>query len=652
MINYKLIIFIYLQVLTNFVVTYRISKRHADDNYNLERQFEILQDYKLERYVFPEVIPNSDSEINNYDELNSTIVYRLRKEKKYILDNNNDDDNYIKGIILLRQGFECHLNNCCVNKLQMAVAYLLVDQGYDIWLGIDNKSDKNLTIDELIENENTDKIAQYILLSTGQSELIVMDNNNKSNNIYEISSNIIDVDNDSRISKWWNGVKSWVVGVYRTGKNYVTSSYEARINDMNAIGQKVDHILENKAIDGVKEKILNAYGIFTSMLPTLKIDIFSKLTNDPDTDLSTAQLIKKYGYDCETHLIITKDGYILTLHRISGGKKYPPKAGKPVVYLQHGLLSDSASWILTGPSHGLGYVLADENYDVWMGNSRGTTHSRAHVNLTTDDPLFWNFSFNEIGLYDLPAIIDYTLNITGEKKIDYIGHSQGTSVLFVLLSERPEYNEKIRKFVAYAPIAFVGDVQSPIITALVPAEKRTAKLINYFQINELLSANSLLTKFVRGLCVARTFYRIICTNAFFLLNGYDLDQINKTKIPVLLAHLPAGGSTKQIIHYAQEINSKKFRKFDYNPEENIKLYGQLEPPEYKLDNTRIPVALMYGPNDLLSVPTDVIRLSHELKNLQLNYSVPYAQFNHLDFTFAMNAPELVYRPTLDFLKSD
>ncbi|XP_008546538.1 lipase 3 [Microplitis demolitor] len=650
MINYKLVIFIYFQVLTNFIASHRISKRHADDNYNLERKFEILQDYKLERYVFPEVIPNSESEINNFDELNSTIVYRLKKNPFLNINNNNNDD--IKGIILLRQGFECRLNNCCVNKLQMAVAYLLVDQGYDIWLGIDNKSNKNLMMDELIENDNTYKVAQFILLSTGQSELIVMDNNNKSNNIYEISSNIINTDNDSRISKWWNGVKSWVVNVYRTGKNYVTSSYEARVNDINEIGEKVDHILENKAIDGVKQKILNAYGIFSSMLPTLKIDIFSKLTNDPDTYLSTAQLIKKYGYNVETHTVITKDGYVLTLHRISGGKKYPPKAGKPVVYLQHGLLSDSASWVLTGPSHGLGYILSDEKYDVWMGNSRGTTQSRAHVNLTTDDPLFWNFSFNEIGLYDLPAIIDYILNETGEKKLNYIGHSQGTSILFVLLSERPEYNDKINKFIAYAPIAYVGNVQSPIIRALAPAEKRTAKLMNYFEINELLSANSLLTKFVRGLCEARTFYRIICTNAFFLLNGYDLDQINKTTIPVLLAHLPAGGSTKQIVHYAQEINSKKFRKFDYNPEENIKMYGQIEPPEYKLCNTKIPVALMYGPNDLISVPTDVSRLSHKLTNLQLNYTIPYPQFNHLDFTFAMNAPELVYRPTLDFLKSD
>lgn len=109
-----------------------------------------------------------------------------------------------------------------------------------------------------------------------------------------------------------------------------------------------------------------------------------------------------------------------------------------------------------------------------MGNSRGTTQSRAHVNLTTDDPLFWNFSFNEIGLYDLPAIIDYILNETGEKKLNYIGHSQGTSILFVLLSERPEYNDKINKFIAYAPIAYVGNVQSPIIRALAPAEKRTA----------------------------------------------------------------------------------------------------------------------------------------------------------------------------------
>lgn len=41
------------------------------------------------------------------------------------------------------------------------------------------------------------------------------------------------------------------------------------------------------------------------------------------------------------------------------------------------------------------------------------------------------------------ATIDFILAKTGQPQLTYVGHSQGGSVVAVLLSERPEYNEKI-----------------------------------------------------------------------------------------------------------------------------------------------------------------------------------------------------------------
>lgn len=77
-----------------------------------------------------------------------------------------------------------------------------------------------------------------------------------------------------------------------------------------------------------------------------------------------------------------------------------------------------------------------------------------------------HFSWHEIGYYDLPAKIDYILNYTSQPSLYYIGHSQGTTTFYVMASERPEYNRKIRLMVSLAPVAFMSNLSSPVIKML------------------------------------------------------------------------------------------------------------------------------------------------------------------------------------------
>jgi lysosomal acid lipase/cholesteryl ester hydrolase len=66
-----------------------------------------------------------------------------------------------------------------------------------------------------------------------------------------------------------------------------------------------------------------------------------------------------------------------------------------------------------------------------------------------------------MGLYDLPAIIDFILNVTGTEKLKYVGHSEGTTQLFMAATLEPEYfKSKISVFLALAPVAYMKHIKS------------------------------------------------------------------------------------------------------------------------------------------------------------------------------------------------
>uniref|UniRef100_A0A6P4ESW5 Lipase 3 n=1 Tax=Drosophila rhopaloa TaxID=1041015 RepID=A0A6P4ESW5_DRORH len=305
-----------------------------------------------------------------------------------------------------------------------------------------------------------------------------------------------------------------------------------------------------------------------------------------DAELDTFQLISKYGYPAENYTVQTEDGYILGMVRIA-------RPGAIPVLMVHGLLDSSATWVMMGPTKSLGYLLYEQGYDVWMTNVRGNTYSKKHVRYSTLDSEFWNFSFHEMGVYDLPTSIDFVLMQTGFSQLHYVGHSQGAVIFWVLASEKPEYMDKILMMQALAPVAFLTHCRSPIVNFIAARDAAVASYLERLDFNEFLPSNNVINTFKRIVCHDTTISNHICQNLLFIIFGFNREQLNETMIPILVGHTPAGASTKQMHHFGQLRNSRKFQLFDYGLW-NLLYYGSLRPPSYKLENVRTKVALYYG----------------------------------------------------------
>lgn len=112
-----------------------------------------------------------------------------------------------------------------------------------------------------------------------------------------------------------------------------------------------------------------------------------------------------------------------------------------------------------------------------------------------------------------------------------------------------------------------------------------------------------------------------------------------------MSHLSTA-SYKTLIHLAQ--CQTRFRKYDYGKVENLKRYGQREPPAYKIENMKVPIIFHYGGNDVLDAVRDVEeRVVPNLPSIVDLNKIP--RYGHLDFILAEDVIELVYEKLLNSL---
>uniref|UniRef100_A0A098LWR3 Lipase n=1 Tax=Python regius TaxID=51751 RepID=A0A098LWR3_PYTRG len=367
---------------------------------------------------------------------------------------------------------------------------------------------------------------------------------------------------------------------------------------------------------------------------------------DPETAMNVSEIIVYRGYPSEEYEVVTDDGYILYMNRIPHGKiSQKTKEPKPVVFLQHGLLADSSVWVTNLDYNSLGFVLADAGYDVWLGNSRGNTWSRKHINYTTKQQEFWTFSYDEMAMYDLPASINFILNKTGQEQLFYVGHSQGTTIAFAGFSALPQLAKKIKMFFGLAAVATVKFSSGPLAKLGLLPELLAKKM---FGTKQFLPQNSIMRWLATHVC-DHALLDDICGNLFFLVSGFNEKNLNMTRVDVYSAHCPAGTSVQNMIHWSQAVKSGELKAFDWGSrKENMAHYNQPTPPFYKVKEMLVPTAIWTGGHDWLADPKDVALLLTQIPNLIYHKHIP--DWEHLDFLWGLDAPQRMFKEIIQLMQ--
>ncbi|XP_066475693.1 putative lysosomal acid lipase/cholesteryl ester hydrolase [Tiliqua scincoides] len=361
---------------------------------------------------------------------------------------------------------------------------------------------------------------------------------------------------------------------------------------------------------------------------------------NPQEFMNISEIIDYWGYPSEEYEILTADGYFLQVNRIPYGVHSPGKTGhRPVILLVHGLPTEGRCWIMNLPGNSLAFVLADAGYDVWILNCRGTTWSRKHLDLSIDQQQFWDFSVHEVGMYDVPATINFILQKTKQHALYYMGHSQGSAAGLIAFSVLPQLAQKVKLFISLAPVYTLVNTKG-LFKILLSIPENLAKLI--WGTREL----SFASKHVKANCAKICSYEGIdqlCLQFVYTAAGFNENNQNVSLVDEYVAFCPDYTSVKTGIHWQQVFKSKQFKYFDYGTR-NKEVYNMTTPPFYKVEDMMVPTAVWYGGNDFVVSKKSVEKLLPRISHLVFQKYIP--SWNHIDFIVGLDAPELLYHDML------
>ncbi|CAM6117798.1 unnamed protein product [Calypogeia fissa] len=388
-----------------------------------------------------------------------------------------------------------------------------------------------------------------------------------------------------------------------------------------------------------------------------------------NTDARTCgDFITSMGYPYESLKVTTTDGYILLLERI------PRHGSKKVLYLQHGILDSSLGWVFGGVVGSQAFAAYDQGFDVFLGNFRGLA-SRDHVNKRISSQRYWNYSVNEHGTQDIPAMLDKVhelkmnelkkLNVLGEEslgsssengsseKLPYsicgVSHSLGGAAMLIYMVTRrlegkPHY---LKRAILLSPAGFHGKAPPACV------------VLHHF----LPIFAPVVKPFFPGLYIPTKFFRMVFNKLSRDFQNYPaLGGLVQT----LMSYVVGGDSSNWVgaigmthynmedmpgiawgvaLHLAQMMGTKRFMMYNYGTAKaNMQAYGTPHPLDIGANYgvIDIPVDVVAGKKDKLIPKSMIVTHYQHLKDAGVKASYSEFEYAHLDFTFSNKDEVLDY----------
>jgi len=265
---------------------------------------------------------------------------------------------------------------------------------------------------------------------------------------------------------------------------------------------------------------------------------------------------------------------------------------------------------------------------VWIGNFRGNKYAHKHQSLKPSDKKFWNFSLDELAYHDVPAMSEYVLKASNEKKLNLIPFSQGFAVTMAALSMNSRMANRINCLVALAPV-IVPSFKNAYIGSLTKVSSRAMFL--FLGHGPFLH----MAQFWRKL-LPKALYNVALNVAMNILFGWNCRSIRSKDKMAMYQHLYSFTSTKLLLHWCQIAESGKFQWF--NDDFSISPSSdEVYMPTYQISKITIPTVLLGGESDTLCHRGD---LDLMIKNCVHSKCIP--NYEHLDLIWANDVDKTVF----------